>query len=240
MKGIAIITGASSGIGEAAARAFTKDGWAVIGISRRSCVVAGVLSLHSDLSAPDFGSALKPNLDRALNSLLEGKTNTPLCLVHNAARLHPDTALTINPDELNKTLQLNVVAPAVLNTLLAERLPPGSSILYIGSTLSEKAIPGAASYVLSKHAVAGLMRATCQDLAGKHVHTACICPGFVDTPMLRERSGNDEATMREFASMATYDRILQPQEIAELLLRVAMMPWLNGSVIHANYGQIER
>lgn len=239
MKGIAIITGASSGIGEAAAQAFIKDGWAVIGISRRSCGVARVLSLQSDLSTPDFDSALKPELDRALDELLEGRSATRLCLIHNAARLHPDTALTINPDELNRTLQLNVVAPAVLNTLLAQRLSPGSSILYVGSTLSEKAIPGAASYVLSKHAVAGLMRATCQDLVGKHIHTACICPGFVDTPMLRERAGNDEALMKKFASMAAYDRVVQPREIAELLLHVAMMPYLNGSIIHANYGQIE-
>ena len=47
-------------------------------------------------------------------------------------------------------------------------------------------MPHSFSYVVSKHALVGMMRATCQDLAGREIHTACICPGFTDTEMFRD------------------------------------------------------
>ena len=239
MKGIAIITGASTGIGEASARRFLEDGWAVIGVARRLCPVPGVRSLIADLGDPGFADGLRQEMDAVLDELAcQGLAR--VCLIHNAGRMNGDSSLAVDAAEIRMTLQVNVVAPMVINALVAPRLGPGSSILYLGSTLSEKAIPGAASYVVSKHAVAGLMRATCQDLVGRQVHCACICPGFVDTPMLRARVGEDVAAMAAFAAMTTYCRVVQPGETAELLLQAALMPSLNGALIHANYGQIER
>ena len=66
------------------------------------------------------------------------------------------------------------------------------SIIYIGSTLSEKGVANSCSYVTSKHAVVGLMRSTTQDLVGKGIHTACICPGFTDTEMLKNHVGGSK------------------------------------------------
>ncbi|MDP7389608.1 MAG: SDR family oxidoreductase, partial [Pseudomonadales bacterium] len=114
----------------------------------------------------------------------------------------------------------------------------GSSVLYVGSTLSEKAVPGLASYVTSKHAVAGLMRATCQDLAGTGVHTVCINPGFTNTEMLRDHVPAD--VMPQIAVMSAFERLIEPEEIAQALLFAAHNPVLNGAVINANLGQIER
>ena len=114
----------------------------------------------------------------------------------------------------------------------------GSSILFVGSTLAEKAVPGSFSYVVSKHAQIGMMRACCQDLAGTGIHTACICPGFTDTEMLREHVPAD--AMAAVRGMSAFNRLIEPQEIAETLLWAAGTPVLNGSVIHANLGQVER
>eukprot|EP01043_Picozoa_sp_COSAG02_P056833 COSAG02_NODE_6801_length_3352_cov_170.007378_3_plen_92_part_00 len=59
-------------------------------------------------------------------------------------------------------------------------LQPRALRRFVGSTLSEKAVANTASYVTAKHAMVGLMRATCQDLAAAAapVHTALVCPGF--------------------------------------------------------------
>jgi 3-oxoacyl-[acyl-carrier protein] reductase len=76
---------------------------------------------------------------------------------------------------------------------------PGSSVLYVGSTLSEKAVPGSFSYVVSKHAQLGMMRATCQDLMGTGIHTAMVCPGFTDTEMLRNHLGTTNSCSRRWA-----------------------------------------
>ena len=83
-----------------------------------------------------------------------------------------------------------------------------------------------------------MMRSTCQDLAGQGIHTACVCPGFTDTEMLREHVPED--AMQAIASMSTYDRLVHPNEIGNALLWAADNPVINGSVLHANLGQIER
>ena len=113
----------------------------------------------------------------------------------------------------------------------------GSAILYLGSTLSEKAVPGSYSYVITKHATIGMMRATCQDLAGRGVHTACICPGFTDTEMLRQHV--PESAMEDVCAMSAYNRLIDPDEIAETLFWAANNPVINGAVLHANLGQVE-
>ncbi len=66
---------------------------------------------------------------------------------------------------------------------------------------------------------------------------ACICPGFTDTEMLREHVP-DEA-MEAVQAVSAYDRLIDPDEIAECLYWAANQPVINGSVIHANLGQIE-
>jgi len=65
-----------------------------------------------------------------------------------------------------------------------------------------------------------------------------VCPGFTDTEMLRQHVPAD--AMDSVRRMSAFDRLINPDEIATALLFVAQNPILNGSVIHANLGQIER
>ena len=227
-----VITGASSGIGLATAAVFIESGYTVINLSRSACDVDGVTNITCDLADPNFLPDIETTL---LAGIAEADT---LCLVHNAARLAHDCVAEISPEELRSVYEINLIAPTVLNRTLLPSMSPGSSILYVGSTLGEKAVPGSFSYVTSKHASIGMMRATCQDLAGSGVHTACINPGFTDTEMLRDHIPAD--LMAEIAQMSAYGRLIEPSEIARTLLFAAQTPVINGSVMNANLGQIER
>ena len=227
-----VITGASSGIGHAAAQTFLSDGYHVINLSRSGCDIDGVVNLTGDLADPSFIPSISESMGDAVADA------DSLCLVHNAARLGHDTVQDIETDALRQIYEINLVAPAVLNRLLLPHMTDGSSILYVGSTLGEKAVPGSFSYVVSKHASIGMMRASCQDLAGTGIHTACINPGFTDTQMLRDHIPED--VMPDIAQMSTFGRLIEPAEIGKTLLFAAQNPVINGSVINANLGQIER
>ena len=227
-----IITGASAGIGLAAAKRFAAAGWSVTNISRRPCPLAGVNHLPGDLAAADFFGSLRA----PLSAVLEGAEET--VLIHNASRLLSDSAADTPSEQLRAVLEVNLVAANSLNRLAIPQMRSGSAVLYVGSTLAEKAVPNSYSYVVSKHALVGMMRATCQDLAGRGIHTACVCPGFTDTEMLRAHVPAE--AMPAVAGMSAYGRLIAPEEIAETLFWAAINPVVNGAVLHANLGQVER
>jgi 3-oxoacyl-[acyl-carrier protein] reductase len=229
-----IVTGASSGIGRAVATRFLVEGYAVLNCSRRPCPERGVENIACDLAQPGAADGLGP----ALAPWLQGADR--VCLVHNASVMHRDRIDALEGDHLRVVLELNLVAANALNRLVIPRMTPGSSLIYIGSTLAEKAVPGVASYVIAKHALAGMMRATCQDLAGRGIHTCMICPGFTDTEQLRRLVGDDAATLAAIASLSAFDRLIEPEEIADAVAFAAHSPVLNGALIHANLGQRER
>jgi NAD(P)-dependent dehydrogenase (short-subunit alcohol dehydrogenase family) len=234
MKELVVITGASKGIGFAAARLFAERGAQVVNLSRSRCELAGVLNLTVDLSAPDFGREVEAPLLQAISGCERG------VLIHNSFHLEMDGVDSGSPEVLRRTLEVGLVAPAFLNRLLIPRMPRGSSVVYVGSTLSEKAVAGLFSYVLAKHAVVGMMRATCQDLLGRGIHTACVCPGFTDTEMLRSRAGGNPETLDSLRAMTGEGRLIEPEEIARVISFVADNPVMNGAVLHANLGQRER
>ena len=227
-----IITGASKGIGLATARKFLDDGYRVINFSRSNPPESRIESHALDLSASGAEAELAALLEQELDS-------GEITLVHNAARLINDTATEASTQDLEQILKLNVVAPHILNRTILPKMTPGSSIIYIGSTLSEKAVANSFSYVTSKHAVVGMMRATCQDLAGTGIHTACVCPGFTNTEMLREHVGDDSDVLTSIAGTSTMGRLIEPEEIADTIYFVARSAVVNGAVIHANLGQVE-
>lgn len=229
-----IISGASAGIGAATAARFVDAGWAVTNLSRRPCPVAGVTSIPCDFADPEAVVGVATELAAQVADA------DPLLLIHNASLLRNDRSGECDDASFREVLQINVAAPNALNTALLPLMKPGSAVIYVGSTLSEKAVPNSASYVTTKHATIGMMRATCQDLAGRGIHTACVCPGFTDTEMLRSHIGTDPATEQAVASMSAFGRLIDPDEIAETIVWAATHPVINGAVLHANLGQVER
>jgi NAD(P)-dependent dehydrogenase (short-subunit alcohol dehydrogenase family) len=226
-----VISGASKGIGKATAAGFIKTGHGVFNLSRTPADLANIKNIQIDLAGPHaleevgaFADSLKPGI---------------LHLVHNAARLTSETVRSDDIANFRSVININVIAPQILNAALLPKMSAGSSIVYVGSTLSEKAVPNSYSYVVTKHAMIGMMRATCQDLAGSGIHTACICPGFTNTEMLRAHVGDSQEVLNSIAAGSTFGRLVEPEEIARTICFAADNPVINGAIIHANLGQLE-
>ncbi|NNL57651.1 MAG: SDR family oxidoreductase [Pseudomonadales bacterium] len=228
-----LITGASRGIGLATAALFRDQGYRVVNLSRSKPALDGIEHMPLDLADAQAIDAMATQLRETIDGSESVK------LVHNAGLLRKDSARDLPASELHKVLQINVVAPAQLNQIVLPAMRAGSAIIYIGSTLSEKGVANTCSYVTSKHAVLGLMRAGCQDLSGSGIHSTCVCPGFTATEMLSGHVGHDQAILDAIASGIAFNRLIEPAEIARTVLFAAENPVLNGAVLHANLGQIE-
>lgn len=231
MNKFLVISGASRGIGAATAQRFLDNGYEVISLSRSPASNTAIKHIPADFSQPNW-----PTGASYLNELLP--TKAQITLIHNASVIKKDSVHSA-ASGLAEVMQTNLIAAQQLNEIVLPHMREASSILYLGSTLSEKAVANALSYSTSKHAIVGLMRATCQDLLGSGIHTAAVCPGFTDTEMLRNHIGNNEEVIHSIESRVSYGRLIRPEEIAETLWFCANNAVINGSVIHANLGQIE-
>jgi NAD(P)-dependent dehydrogenase (short-subunit alcohol dehydrogenase family) len=233
MQKVLVITGASKGIGRATAALFLDKGYRVVNLSRSAPDLAGITHITADLGdahwTQQHGTRLQKEIAGAGN----------ITLIHNAAMMVKDTVETVTASDMQHVFQLNVIAAAQLNQLLLPQMKPGSCILYVASTLAEKAVANTCSYVTSKHAQLGLMRSTCQDLFGRMIHTAAICPGLTDTEMLRSHCNNDANILASMASLSSFNRLVKPEEIAHTLFFCAQNPAINGETIHVNLGQRE-
>lgn len=229
-----VITGGSKGIGLATGQLFAAEGYRVVNISRSPIPLAGAVQLAIDIADPDWPA----RHGEAVRAAVAGSAS--IALVHNAGLLTKDSVASVEAAALHRVLQVNVVACVQLDQLLLPLMGAGSAIVYVGSTLGEKAVAGSCAYVVSKHALIGLMRATCQDLAGRGIHTACVCPGFTDTEMLRAHVGQASAVLEVLAGGVTFGRLIEPEEIARTIRFCAQNAVINGAVIHANLGQVER
>lgn len=226
-----VITGASRGIGLASVELFAKAGYRVINLSRNPTNPEWAQQIYTDMSHPEWIEEIRETLLDAVGD------SQQISLIHNAALLLKDNIQQV--DDFAKVMQVNLMAVQQLNEVLLPEMKAGSSILYIGSTLSHKAVANTLSYASSKHAILGLMRATCQDLFNTGIHTACVCPGFTDTEMLRNHIGEDEEVIKLLGSGNAFGRLVQPAEIARCLMFCAENPVINGSTLDANLGQLE-
>ncbi len=233
MSKVLLITGASKGIGLATAKRFSNAGYTVVNLSRSPCAIDGASNLAVDLTDVSWVA------DFSVQILAAVGEPEQLVVVHNAAMMTKETVRDIEAQTLRNVLELNVVAASRLNTLLLPRMEHGSSIIYISSTLGTKAVANTHAYVVSKHAVIGQMRATCQDLAGSMIHTAAICPGFTETEMLSAHLGANPDVYDQITATIAHRRLAQPSEIADTIWFASQSPVINGAVIDANLGQIE-
>ena len=225
-----VITGGSRGIGAKTIQRFLDEGYHAINISRTPSDIASE-NITLDLAAPLSLTQISTKLSALL------KNATHVCLVHNAAVYQVDKIGAIDPNKLQTMLDVNITAPMMLNNMIVPLMPASSAIIYIGSTLSELAVANRASYVVTKHAMIGMMRATTQDLAPLGIHACCICPGFVNTNMALQDVDRN-AFDAFIADKVIAKRLIEPSEIAELIYFSATHPVINGSVLHANLGQV--
>lgn len=194
-KDLALITGASAGIGQEFARVFAQEGHDLILVARSA---PRLRALADDLSqrhgvrctsiAADLSSAARARkvFEQAADQGLEVGI-----LVNNAGVLHEGPFAQTTLDDHLQLLNLNVVALTALTHLFLEPMVRRGSgrILNVSSLSAFQPVPRLASYAASKAYVLSLTEALSVELAGTGVTTTALCPGFTDTDMVKKDDG---------------------------------------------------
>ncbi len=243
---VALVTGASRGIGAAIARRFAEEGARVVLAARDH----GAIGRHAAaLSAAGAEAMAVPCDVTDAESIRQAVAAGPgrwgkLDILVNNAGLGGFTPLEDAGDELwDAMVATNLTAVFRVTRAAAPHLSKGGRVINLSSVLGRFGVPGYSAYCASKHGVIGLTRALALELAPRDITVNAICPGWVETEMARqgfERFGSVEAGRAAAAAMAPLKRVLEPEEIAGLAAYLASddARSVTGQAIVADGGQV--
>lgn len=221
-KPLVAITGASSGIGAAMARAFSEAGHPVLLIGRRTEKMAALNLPKAEIATVDIND--RTATEAAIRAAEEkhGKVD---CLVNNAGMMLLGGLEDQNPAEWQKMFDVNVVAllnttQIVLGDMLARK---GGTIINISSTAGRKSYPSHAAYCGSKFAVHGLTETLRSEVAKEDVRVITVGPGATETELLSHTS-SDEIKSGYEDWKAEMGGILSPEDVARSVLFVYQQP----------------
>ncbi|NQD41528.1 SDR family oxidoreductase [Glutamicibacter halophytocola] len=198
----ALVTGVSSGIGEAIARALLEAGYEVTGLSRRAPAIADERFSWRSTDLGDLGQ-----VQEAAEQLA-----APDLFVHAAGYMATGALGELKAEDLAGMHAVHVQAPMVLLNTLAPKMEDGSRIILIGSrTMS--GVAGKSQYAATKSALAGLSRSWAMELAPRGITCNVVAPGPTDTPMMVDprRAGVPPVT-------PPLGALVDPADVAALVL----------------------
>jgi NAD(P)-dependent dehydrogenase (short-subunit alcohol dehydrogenase family) len=219
---VALITGAGSGIGSATARRFAREGARVFLVDvdeARVSAVSAEIGEAADWKAGDHcrGDDNRRVIDAALE-----RFGALHILYNNAGVAEPGGVSDIDADVFKRVLAVNLVGPflltqAALPALKESAAREGASILFTASAQAIMVRPGFAAYGASKHGLAGFIGSVALELAPTGIRVNGICPGPIDTPLLRKlavASGDEEEFMTRFRTGIPMQRLPELDDVA--------------------------
>jgi 3-hydroxy acid dehydrogenase/malonic semialdehyde reductase len=210
----AIVTGASSGIGAATARALSNAGARVAGGARHVEQLETGIALELDVTDP---ASCERFVDAAIREL--GGLDI---LVNNAGLgLGRDPFDASTEEDEETVLETNVHGLLRMTRLCLPQIRDGGHIVNMGSIAGRQAYENAAVYVTSKFAVRGFTYALREDLLGRPIHVSTVDPGLVESNFSRVRFRGDEEKAK--AVYANVDPV-RPEDVAECVLFVVTRP----------------
>jgi 3-oxoacyl-[acyl-carrier protein] reductase len=236
---IALVTGASRGIGAAIALELAQRGLHVIGTATSD---EGAAKISQTLSAYPgcSGKNLNVNDSLAAQALIDDivKTHGGLqVLVNNAGITRDNLAMRMKDDEWDAVMDTNLKAVfrmsrAVMRTMMKQRY---GRIISITSVVGASGNPGQANYAAAKAGVAGMTRALARELGSRHITVNCVAPGFIATDMT---AGLPEEQHKALMAQIPLGQLGQPSDIAHAVAYLAspQAGYVTGQELHVNGG----
>ena len=237
---VALVTGASRGIGHAIALELGRLGATVIGTSTTESGAAGVTAALEGAEAAGRGAVLDVGDVAGADALIDtiGKSDGPIAiLVNNAGITRDNLAMRMKDDEWASVIDTNLSAVfrlsrAVMRPMMKARW---GRIVNVTSVVGASGNPGQANYAAAKAGVAGMTRALAQELGSRGITVNCVAPGFIDTDMTRAL---DPAQTAALVQRIPLGRLGEAQDVAAAVgfLCGPAAGYVTGTTLHVNGG----
>jgi 3-oxoacyl-[acyl-carrier protein] reductase len=234
---VALVTGASGGIGAAIARTLAARGASVVLSGTRVDALEALAAEIGPAAHVCPADLADPAAADALVATAEEKAGPLHVLVNNAGLTRDMLALRMKDEDWAKVLDVDLAAPfrlarASLRGMLRRR---AGRIISIGSIVGATGNPGQANYAAAKAGLIGMTKALAQEVASRGITVNAVAPGFIATPMTDALSDEQKAKLSQAIPLG---RLGAPEDVAAAVLYLASdeAGWVTGATIHVNGG----
>jgi 3-oxoacyl-[acyl-carrier protein] reductase len=237
---VALVTGASRGIGQAIAVALGKAGATVVGTATSD---AGAMAISAYLAGEGIkGAGLKLNVNdpAAMEQVLgdiESQFGSIAILVNNAGITRDNLLLRMKDSEWDEIMETNLKSVYRLSKLVIRPMMKVRSgrIISITSVVGSMGNPGQVNYAAAKAGIVGFSKSLAREVGSRNITVNCVAPGFIDTDMTR---GLPEESKTALLAHVPLARFGQPREVAAAVVFLASegAAYVTGSTLHVNGG----
>ena len=240
---VALVTGASRGIGAAIAHELASRGLVVIGTATSedgAAKISATLGAVAGVATGTRGAVLNVNDGAAVDALVDDivKTHGRLhVLVNNAGITRDMLAMRLKDDDWDAVLDTNLKAVfrasrAVMRPMMKQRY---GRIISITSVVGASGNPGQANYAAAKAGVAGMTRALARELGSRNITVNCVAPGFIETDMT---ASLPEEQQKALLGQIPLGHLGKPADIAHAVAYLAspQAAYVTGQELHVNGG----
>ena len=237
---IALVTGASRGIGKAIALELGKHGAVVVGTATTPEGAEKIGTYLEQVGVKGAGVVLEvreaAQVDAVLDAV-ERDFGVPTILVNNAGITRDNLAMRMKDEEWDAVIDTNLksvfrLCKAVMRGMMKARQ---GRIINVTSVVGHTGNPGQANYCAAKAGVAGMSRSLARELGSRNITVNCVAPGFIDTDMTRVL---EEGQRQALVANVPLGRFGQPEDVAAAVVFLASpgAAYVTGTTLHVNGG----